>query len=673
MQFIWASRVGLTEKEILQLLKVSPVEWATIRNALDECLLESSGKISFAHDYMRIAVKDLYLKNQSSERLIHIELAKFFQKQAPDTRRIEEEPFQWEKAQEWDSLKKCLLNHEIFSLLIGKSSIELSQYWLVLEHETKEKLEDQYFKAWQRWKKQLDAKDFIKKSLELAEFMRMSSRYLMSLKILQPLLILSENVLGKTHEKTQAILSLMGNNYTALANYDQSLKYLLKVLDIRTKKYGLNHIKTADSINFVSVNYYYAGKFKEANQLSKKVYAIRKKLGLSGEPISEIVNNLANLASELGEFDAAEKYHFQALEIRKKFFGENSWQVGQNFNNLGALMEKEGRFDEAIEYYQKSLTRYEEALGKGADYIKTLSNLGLTLSYQGLENNEGNSLQKEALLLAEKVFGDHHPEVARILSNLAFSEEELEVKKELLLRALDIFRKTLGSHQLTIGCLNMIGGVSDDLDELDSAEDYLKEAVNMTKKISLLNSKIGADAVYCLGNFYYRNDLQDNGIQLFLESIDIYKKLNGPMYLFLLRPLGDLAKQYFYNEDYENAERYYRWNLKINEFHYGKEHINTALSLNNVGAILTKQGKNIEAEPFYLRALSIREKNLDPLDSEIGISVFNLGTLYLEINRYELAEKNIKRAIDIFQESAPEYVEMANERLQNLYDQWKKA
>ena len=334
-------------------------------------------------------------------------------------------------------------------------------------------------------------------------------------------------------------------------------------------------------------------------------------------------------------------------------------------------MEKEGRFDEAIEYYQKSLTRYEEALGKGADYIKTLSNLGLTLSYQGLENNEGNSLQKEALLLAEKVFGDHHPEVARILSNLAFSEEEFEVIKELLLRALDIFRKTLGSHQLTIGCLNMIGGVSDDLDELDSAEDYLKEAVEMTKKISLSNSKIGADAVYCLGNFYYRNDLHDNGIGLFLDAIDIYKKLNGPMYLFLLNPLTDLAKQYFYNEDYVNAERYYRWALKINEFHYGKEHINTALSLNNVGAILTKLGKNKVAEPYYLRALSIREKNLDPLDSDIGISVFNLATLYLEINRYELAEKYFERAIAIFKESAPEYLDMTNERLQKLYDHWK--
>ena len=100
MQSIWASRAGLTEKEILAITHLKPATWAPIRNALDECLLDSNGKITFAHDYVRVAVKDRYLKTKALQRQAHIDLAKYFRKLPADVRRVEEEPHQWRRAQE---------------------------------------------------------------------------------------------------------------------------------------------------------------------------------------------------------------------------------------------------------------------------------------------------------------------------------------------------------------------------------------------------------------------------------------------------------------------------------------------------------------------------------------------------------------------------------------------
>jgi hypothetical protein len=84
MEAIWASRAGLTEEEILGLGKVErrteertvfdnlvPATGAPIRNAIDDALLESSGRMTFAHDYLRRGVKDRYLADDAAERQVH--------------------------------------------------------------------------------------------------------------------------------------------------------------------------------------------------------------------------------------------------------------------------------------------------------------------------------------------------------------------------------------------------------------------------------------------------------------------------------------------------------------------------------------------------------------------------------------------------------------------------
>ena len=89
---IWASRAGLSEKELLEVLaphapvptkgkgkrkskdkgktapSLAPALWAPIRLALDDMLLESAGRLVFAHDYARIAVRDRYLPTWPRQR-----------------------------------------------------------------------------------------------------------------------------------------------------------------------------------------------------------------------------------------------------------------------------------------------------------------------------------------------------------------------------------------------------------------------------------------------------------------------------------------------------------------------------------------------------------------------------------------------------------------------------
>ena len=68
MTALWAARAGLREEEILGYSSLKPMHWAYIRNALGPTLIDASGRLIFAHDYMRIAVSDRYMAGNNTDR-----------------------------------------------------------------------------------------------------------------------------------------------------------------------------------------------------------------------------------------------------------------------------------------------------------------------------------------------------------------------------------------------------------------------------------------------------------------------------------------------------------------------------------------------------------------------------------------------------------------------------
>lgn len=82
MEAIWASRAGLYTDEILAIAEVAPATWAGIANALDESLYETSGRITFGHDYLRKAVEDRYGITGDARLALHARMAAVFGAQA---------------------------------------------------------------------------------------------------------------------------------------------------------------------------------------------------------------------------------------------------------------------------------------------------------------------------------------------------------------------------------------------------------------------------------------------------------------------------------------------------------------------------------------------------------------------------------------------------------------
>jgi tetratricopeptide (TPR) repeat protein len=69
--------------------------------------------------------------------------------------------------------------------------------------------------------------------------------------------------------------------------------------------------------------------------------------------------------------------------------------------------------------------------------------------------------------------------------------------------------------------------------------------------------------------------------------------------------------------------------------------------LNNVALILRKSGRQKAAEPYYLHALQIYEKQLGPNHADVASVLNNLAVFYTNERRYSEAEKIHLRALDI--------------------------
>ena len=122
MEAIWASRAGLYQDELLAIARIPPAKWAAIRNALDESIYESSGKISFGHDYLRKAVENRYFDTLPKKQKSHRKIGRFFFVQdnyldtkhtAPNQRKATELSFQYLESGESGKLLKCLTDFDL--------------------------------------------------------------------------------------------------------------------------------------------------------------------------------------------------------------------------------------------------------------------------------------------------------------------------------------------------------------------------------------------------------------------------------------------------------------------------------------------------------------------------------------------------------------------------------
>jgi nephrocystin-3 len=378
---IWASRAGLTEKEILGITDLKPAIWAPIRNAVDEFLLESGGKISFAHDYVRIAVSDRYLPSADSQQRIHRQVGTWFKTQQPDMRRVEEEPWQWQQAMAWNRLQKCLTEETVIQRLLDvNEGLDLLKYWLCIPGMRYDLLEVIYRKAWRGWGSLTSWGEISRFAFRLCEFLRSTGASGEFVFILARLVLqLDRNASGDTPLHGPA-LSLLG----ILSLEQGDLKAARKYLEAALKMSETSLLDPAESIrrqyNMAKVLLAEENLEEGAELLVAVVRNASTVFGAASPERLPFLHALANFHVDHGDMSEAWRLTQEAFALEKRLYGTGDVRLSTSLNALGWLYLKEDKTDLAVSYFQQCISNLTKTYGAEHAFLELpLANTALTL------------------------------------------------------------------------------------------------------------------------------------------------------------------------------------------------------------------------------------------------------------------------------------------------------
>ena len=254
---------------------------------------------------------------------------------------------------------------------------------------------------------------------------------------------------------------------------------------------------------------------------------------------------------------------------------------------------------------QETPHTYALPVGGGLDRIENWcervgtaeANIFVARLYESQEDDnqevydKSEKFYRRALAITEKALGKDHPDVAKILEELAgmlgYFKGDMDDAMPLLERALAIQEKVLGKdHPNVISMLNHMCEWYTGLTEFDKA--------------SALFERV-----------------------LVFEENHLGKDHPG-----LLWHLNTLAELYCDQDQYEQALALYERALAIRERAFGKDHPDVANSLNNLAGLYHEQGDYENALPIYLRAFKIGENALGKDHPDVAKSLNTLAVFY---------------------------------------------
>jgi nephrocystin-3 len=285
LALLWAARRGLTEPELLELLKPDGLErlpaglWSPVRCALEDGLVDRDGVLSFAHDHLRTAVERRYVREPGAAKALRLRLADYFGSRPVDARQADEFPWLLRQTESRDRLRACLLDIDRFQLIQNRDGEELLGYWVWLREERG--MGALYLKQFERWA--LPKGEWLAVNSaagSLAYFLLKGAQYIEAENLLDRVLETGERFLGAEHPSTLGSVNNLAFLYERQGRYGEAEPLYQRALAARERVLGAEHPDTLVSVNNLAGLYERQGRYGEAEPLYQRALeGLRRKLG----------------------------------------------------------------------------------------------------------------------------------------------------------------------------------------------------------------------------------------------------------------------------------------------------------------------------------------------------------------------------------------------------------
>jgi len=353
MSLLWAARRGLTEPELLRVLKQKGKEsmpaayWSPMRCALEDGLVDRDGVLAFAHQHLREAVKSRYVPDDGTARMLRLRLADHFAAQAVDARQADELPWLLRQIEAHDRLRACLLDIDRFLLIRERDEDELRSYWVWLQEERK--MGRAYLESFESWSGKTDRnRDISYAANALAFFLGNAALHTEAESLIRRALKIDEKSLGENHPNVARDLNNMAQLLQDTNRLAEAEPLIRRALKIDEKSLGEIHPNVARDLNNLAVLLQDTNRLAEAEPLMLRSLKIdEQSFGENHPNVARDLNNLAQLLQATNRLAEAEQLMRRSLKIDEQSFGENHTNVAIRLNNLAAFLHATNRLAEA--------------------------------------------------------------------------------------------------------------------------------------------------------------------------------------------------------------------------------------------------------------------------------------------------------------------------------------
>ena len=487
LSFLSLSKNGFCESDIVNMLRIRPIDWSTFYCAFDSYLVKQTGLISLKSEIKNAAYR-LYIHDdiirQIRERIIN-----YYRSGATLTNQVFIEiPFQYVMLEDAESLYSFLLDLDVLSFWVDYDPYEFGRMWnlilskthhsirdyceLIVAHPRKEqrnlfsilasflsfsKLDSEFrITCLMELNKLLeDASDvtIIEKcsnNYQLGIAYNDSKQYEQALTAFGSILEYENTNLGKA----DSLVCLIADAYVGLASvygnmedYEKDRDYALNALNILKENYGENHL----SLNFISaynevgVAYYFLEDW--ANALKYQDLALQYNILYQGENNTYAATGFNNVSSDyrhLGDFDKAIFYAEKGLAIRESLMGDNHIDVANSHSCLSDIYSDKNDLKNAILHKEQELMIFQNSLFNDKKReARCYLSLGILTGRHGDKNKAFSYFEKALYIHIQQEWVDE--EMATILDYMAticMDAGQIDKVIDLLTKKLSVYERT---------------------------------------------------------------------------------------------------------------------------------------------------------------------------------------------------------------------------------------
>lgn len=617
LSLIVSSRYGLSEAELLGIIKCPQLYWSQFFCCFSKYLITKNSLISVSNQFVCNAIKKRYNSDLAKARS---EIIAYLKER--ETNRIYDElPCYYYDENNFEELYKCIKGIDAFKYIYENDELGLAKYW----HHLRDKDANVYkFENAYLLEEQFETEDIAIQYNSIAQFIdRFFANWEIAKKITQRSLRIIKDTYGKSSQYTLASMVNMATYYVRLEQWQEAIDILLSAITV----------------------------FEQENEKAFLVGAY---------------DILGYIYLNTEFYDEAKHY----LEKSIKLCEELNFHNDSPYNNIAFVYENEGNLEKALHCYKKSLDQLMACVGTNHPYTaKNFQNTAGVYMKMG-KCEEAIKLLKQSVEIRLSILGENHPETAEGYHNLASAYAQMNKVEEaldFLLKAMNIREATIGKkHRDIVPTYYNIGHLYYyNLNNPEKAFPFLEKSVYAIKELTekktndVIRISHNIAEIYASQAAIYSSKDIEKSIVLYEKSIMLYEMGVEDNFNELLNVYESLGLLYNSEGYYDKAKDIFMKRKSLEDVN-DIDNITKTMTLNYLGVVLSNAESYNEAVSYFICAIETYQSDKDNEDTCTADLLNNLWLCYYELGDYEIALNTISKVLKIRLESLGEKDERTN-------------